>query len=336
MRAIMISSTFRALPAAGRRQRGLTLIELMVSLVIGMLIVVAMSAVFVGSTVSRREVALSADVVESGRYAIDTLSRELSQTGFYGALVTPTGSTTNADIMCIRGTANLPKWRDSLPYYVVGLRSSGGANTDADPSCITRKAGTDAIFIQRASTCTTVECPDDVAANYAHLQVSECGTEYSSTPFIVDQGSNTAAFTLQQINCDGTKSVQRKLLRRIFFIDANDNLKYQEVTLSGTLPDPVLIAENIEQLQVEYAVDSDGDGTPNSFSASPADWTQVIGVRLWILARSTDSSKNTNNASQFVLGGDTTVTVAAAATNPKRRAYSTYISFVTPKSRRES
>jgi type IV pilus assembly protein PilW len=319
-----------------RRQRGMTLIELMVALVIGLLIVVAMTAAFVASSSSRREGVLSADVIETGRYAIDTLGRELSQAGYYGPLVVPAGATSNAGILCARGAANIASWQDSLPWHVVGLRSAGGANVDADPSCISRKAGTDAVFVQRASTCTTVECPDATPADFAYLQVSECGTEYSATPTVLAQGDSTTAFTLQTLTCDGTKAVKRKLIRRIYFVDADSNLQYQEVTLNGALSDhKVLIAENIEQMQIEYAVDSTGDGTADSFTGSPADWSQVIGMRVWLLARSTDSSKNTKDAATFVMA-DTTVDIAAAAVNPKRRLYSTYISFMTPKSRRET
>jgi type IV pilus assembly protein PilW len=100
-------------------------------------------------------------------------------------------------------------------------------------------------------------------------------------------------------------------------------------------------------MQIEYAFDTStpADGTPDVFAAAPnpppapapnTNWSQVVGVRIWLLARSTDSSRNTKNAQSFVLG-DTTVSITAnAAGNPKRRAYSTYISFVTPKARRES
>jgi type IV pilus assembly protein PilW len=89
-------------------------------------------------------------------------------------------------------------------------------------------------------------------------------------------------------------------------------------------------------MQLEYAVDTSAVGTPSSFTATPADWSQVIGVRVKLLAVSSDPSKNTNNAGTFVLSDDTTVSIATAAGNPKRRVYSTYIPFVSPKSRLES
>lgn len=353
-----------------RRQRGLTLIELMIALVIGLVIIAAVSVLFSSSSRSRQEIESSAEVSENGRYALDVLSRELSQTGFYGSLVTPAAATVTrvptdmsaATAMCLTGIANLGTWQDSLSYYVLGLGSAAGANIDADPTCITRKAGTDAVFIQRASTCAVgdPDCPAETNAD-AYLQVSECGSEYSATPIVLAQGGSPTSpgaaatvppsFTLQTKTCAGTAAPKRKLVRRIYYISAANALSYQDIPLNppgGVLPDPVVLAENIEQMQIEYAFDTStpADGTPDVFAAAPnpppapapnTDWTQVIGVRIWLLARSTDPSQNTKNAASFVLGGDTTVSVAAnAAGNPKRRVYSTYISFVTPKARRES
>lgn len=347
-----------------RSQQGLTLIELMVALVIGLLIVAAVSLLFAGSSRSRQQLESTAEVSENGRYAIDVLSRELAQTGFYGSLVAPIAATTKiptdmtvAAAMCLTGAANIATWQDSLSYYALGLGSAAGANIDANPSCLTtRKAGTDAIFVQRASTCAVgdADCPAESATN-AYLQVSECGTEYSATPIVLGQGSNRSPsapppdpFKLQTKKCDGTRAPLRQIVRRIYFISAANMLSYQDIPLSGALPDPVVLAENIEQMQFEYAFDTStpADGTPDIFAAVPnpapapapnTDWTQVVGVRVWLLSRSTDSSNTTGNAADFVLGADTTVHFDAnSAGNPKRRVYSTYISFVTPKARRES
>lgn len=344
--------------ARSRHQRGLTLIELMIALVIGLLIVAAVSVLFLGSSRSRQQIESSAEVNENGRYAMDVLGRELSQTGFYGSLVTPiaattaipSGTMTVAAAMC---TTTIGDWQDSLTYYVLGLGSAGAGTTsiDANPSCVTtRKDGTDALFIQRASTCAVGEtdCPAESTAN-AYLQVSECGSEYSATPIVLAPGgSGATTFNLQTKTCtSATKAPKRQLIRRIYFISTANALSYQDITLDGALP-PVVLAENIEQMQIEYAFDTSTppDGTPDVFAAAPnpppapapnTDWTQVVGVRIWLLARSTDSSLNTKNAADFVLGSDTTIHIDAnAAGNPKRRVYSTYISFVTPKSRRES
>lgn len=306
-----------------RKTRGLTLIELLVAMALGLLIVVAASTLFVNSSNTRREVELSADAIENGRYGLDLLSRELSQAGFYGTLVTSAGNTVAP---CSTSPA---VWADSLNVVAFGLN-----NADADPVCLARKPGTDAIFVQRASTCTTAEAGVGCAETptQAYLQVSGCGAEYSATPFVIALGGD-ATLKLQTKACDGTPAEKRRMVRRFFFVDANNVLSYVDVTPNG-LSAIVPIVENIEQMQLEYALDADGDGSPDSFAAVPVDWTQVIGVRVWLLARSSEQSAITKAATSFEMS-DTTVDIAAASRNFKRRVYSTYVPFLTPKSRRE-
>jgi type IV pilus assembly protein PilW len=310
--------------ASARTQHGLTLIELMIAMAIGLVIIAAASAMFLSSSATRRQIEQSADVIESGRYGVDLLARELSQAGFYGTLATASGNVLDP---CSTDPA---AWAGSLAMPAMGFN-----NLQADPPCLARKAGTDAIFIQRASTCTVLDagsaCAEDLAN--AYLQVSECGLEYNTTPFVLAQGHD-AAFTLQTKACDGTTATKRKLIRRIFFISAADVLSYVDITLGGATA-PVPMVENIEQMQIEYALDTDEDGTPDDFTPLPADWSQVIGVRVWLLARSADKSSNASGERSFRMS-DTTLDVPAAAANFKRRVYSTYIPFMTPKSRRES
>lgn len=321
----MTSRSVSARPDSALRQRGLTLVELMVSLVIGLVVVIATSAVFVSSSKSRQELDVTADVVETGRYALLALSNELTQTGFYSSLVTPDG--TAIDVCSTSVTA----WASTLAVYAFGYN-----NNVPDPACITRKAGTDAIFVQRASTCAVGECAEAESADNAYLQVSECGSEYSATPSVLAKGGDATPFTLQTKACDGTRTPKRKLVRRVFYITGDDRLVYNDITLSGTSDDKrTVIAEGIEQMQLSYAIDTNGDGTPDDFSATPTDWSQVIGVRVWLLARSEVRSAAAAAAMTFEMD-DTTVTQTAAASNFKRRLYSTYIPFVTPTARRQS
>lgn len=317
------------LPMHAQHQRGLTLVELMVAMVVGLLLVIAMTAIFVNSSASRRELALSAEVIENGRYGLDILDRELSQTGFYGTLATPTGNTLNTLVdMCSTDPA---VWAGSLLNHVTGLN-----NAEVDPACLTRKEGTDAIFIQRTSTCQVGEAECNAETDkQTYLQVSECGLEYNATPFVLDKGLKTT-FTLQTKACDSAiKTGKRRFVRRFYYISTGSALSYVDITPNG-LSTPVALVEDIEQMQFEYAVDSDGDGSIDSFSSTPANWADVIGVRVWLLARSTSASRNAADASTFKLSADTTVDIPAASRNLKRRVYSTYISFVTPKARKES
>lgn len=314
-----------------RLERGFTLIELMVSLAIGLLLVIVMTVIFVNSSNSRRELTLSAEVIENGRYALSVLDRELSQSGFYGTLVAATGSTLADDKICSVDSSDLTEWAGSFSVHAKGF------NHDVSiPICLKRKSGTDAIFIQRASTCQVGESGCDVeSATQAYLQVSECGGEYNTKPFVLEAGNGGAAkFDLQTSSClSAEKAGKRRLIRRFYYISEASALSYMDVTLAGPMT-PVALVEDIDQMQIEYAIDSDADSTVDSYSSTPGNWVDVIGARIWVLARSSASSRNVADAITFTMG-DSKVEVPAAATNLKRRVYSTYISFASPKARRE-
>ena len=322
-----------------RRCRGATLIEVLVSLTIGLIITAALAGLVVASNGARIEFERNADTIENGRYAVSVLQKELSQAGFYDLLVTSTGTTND---VC---SVSVTDWASSLAVHVMGWN-----NTAAHAACLPgRKAGTDAIFIQRASSCAVAAadgkglsgCPDEtLGASQAYLQVSECADESLASPFVLAKGSTDATvFKLAKKSCVLTERMPlRRLIRRVFYVNALDQLAYVDFTLAGAAT-PVVLAEGIEQVQFSYALDTNLDGSPDSFVATPlaTDWPNVVGVKVWVLARSASEGPKADSAKSVFVMDDTTVDETAPNTPQfKRRLYESYVAFVTPAIRRGS
>lgn len=310
-----------ARPPRPRLERGLTLVELMVAMAVSLFLLAALTAVFINSNSARREIDLSAEVMENGRYAADVLNRELAQTGFYGTLVAVPGNNLDLTKLC---SSTLTDWTDSLGMPVFGVLPS-----DAKPSCLaSRKTGTDAIFVQRVSTCAVGETGCDAESNnFAYLQVSECGTEYSSTPFVLARGgSGSGTFTLQNKACSSAGTApRRKLIRRIYYISADNQLSYQEIGIT-TNPAPVVLVEGIEDMQIEYGIDGAPgtvDGSIDVFKAAPGatEWANVIGLRVGVQALSSAPSRQAQ---------------PGTTDNMKRRVYNTFVPFEAPTLKRQS
>src|SRR5687767_13174374 len=64
--------------------RGFTLIELMISLTLGLMLMAGLVSVFVNSSQANREFHRSSEQIENGRYAMDVLMNDLHHAGFYG------------------------------------------------------------------------------------------------------------------------------------------------------------------------------------------------------------------------------------------------------------
>ena len=71
--AMTATFTETRLPLARRRQHGLSLVELMVSIVIGLLLLAGISSLIAAQSGARGELEKSARQIENGRYALTLL-----------------------------------------------------------------------------------------------------------------------------------------------------------------------------------------------------------------------------------------------------------------------
>jgi len=318
------------------REEGVSLIELMIAMTLGLLVIGAMTTIFINNSQSRRELDKAAQQLENGRYAVQLLRDEISMAAYYDALTTIASAPSTTASPC---STDVDVWKSSMDIAVEGVNSGSF-------SCITTsQAGTGMIFVQRASTAATA--PALLKENLAYLQVSLCGDEYVSAvadkPFRVKTGTN--AFDLQQIDCTtANRAPIRQFVRRIFFVDRNNvasdgipTLKRADVraeALDATNPDVQALVEGIEDLHFEYAIDSNGDGSPELFTDTPVatQLVNIVGVRVWLIARSLEPSPGYSAASKtFKLGPKVAATFNDAY---KRHVFSTYIELIHPVARR--
>src|SRR6185436_13682646 len=150
-----------------------------------------------------------------------------------------------------------------------------------------------------------------------YLQVGNCAT--TLTPFVLD--SNPSNFTLKNKDCSTIASI-RKYMVRVYYIsscnvcgsDTIPTLKTAEF-LNGAFTIPPLV-EGIENLQVEYGLDTDagagdksGAGAPDCYTSNPSavpvaeaaactdagydlaaatpltNWSNVVAARINVLSR---------------------------------------------------
>jgi type IV pilus assembly protein PilW len=346
--------TFRAGTA------GFTLVEVMVALTIGLFVLAALSAVFYKSSQTRHETERSARQIENGLYAMQLLSTDLSQAGFYGefdpdVLATPAAKPDP----CATSIASL---KDALPILVQGYDGAAGASI---PSCISDlREGTDIVVIRRTSTCVrgSVDCEGTVAGT-PYFQASLCanGAELASGNSANWYALDTvnANLTMHQRDCATGADIRRYRVH-IYFI-ANNNvpgdgmptLKRAELggdagTTAFTI---VPLVEGVENLQLEYGIDSDGDGAPDAFTADPdsyscsgaacvTNWRNVTAVRVNVLVRNTEQSADYNDAKTYTLGhkADGTDNVFPASgtygDHYKRHVYTAEVRMRNPAGRR--
>lgn len=318
--------TARPMPPAIRRSRGLTLVEMMVAVAIGVLIVTAMSLLFANNSRSRTETERASQKVENGRYALELIAGELEHAGYF-ALFDPRKLTLPAakPDACATAIADL---KAAMPVHVQGYDDGSGGL-----SCISDvKAGTDVLVVRRVSTCAAGvgTCPA-LPAGAVGFQASSCNDPLQPelATGVVDNfyrfSATAADFDRTRRDCATAAEVQRYFVR-IYFVANNDKagdgvptLKRTELGAAGGAPEfsTVSLVQGVENLQLEYGMDTNTDGNPDVYSAAPdsylnctaattptcvGHWSSVVTSKVYLLARNLDGSPGHVDDKSYTLG----------------------------------
>jgi type IV pilus assembly protein PilW len=207
--------------ASRNREAGISLVEMMIALSIGLLLTVTVGTILSGSLQIFRVQGENARIQESGRFLMDTLGRQITQAG-YTAI---------------------------SPVYTDPKLSFAGTPVSGEHGVVATRTGE-----------------------------RQVGSDYLAVSF--------DASTDCQGNAAASGTVQNE-----FYLNTSAEL----VCASGGGA-PEVLADNVETFHVLYGVDTDGDYSVDSYEAQPADWTQVISVRVCVVERA--ASPGTSPAAQ--------------------------------------
>jgi type IV pilus assembly protein PilW len=98
----------------------------------------------------------------------------------------------------------------------------------------------------------------------------------------------------------------------------------------GSMSAPRAIAEGIENLQFEYGIDSDDNGTPDTFTAdtvAAGDWKKVVAVKVFLLARNAEPTPGYADTKKYSLNsaGDELTDESGAALTPFNDSYKRHV-----------
>lgn len=339
-----------------RREDGLTLVELMVSIALGLIVLLAATVVFTNTSRSRNEMEKSNRQTENGRYASQLLTNNLRMAGYMAefdpsVLAAPT---TLPDPCGTQATDLI----NAMPLHVQGINdvTSGSA-----PSCISDvRTGTDILVVRRVSGCVAGSTGCAAFQGGApHLQASLCtpatgGTELAYTTPTSNSdyathyfklSTNQADFTLHKNNCTTLADIYRFHVD-IYFV-ANNNragdgiptLKRASLGAGGFQTEALV--DGIENMQIEYSIDADGNGTPDAYMVAPAtvaDWRNAMAARVHLLVRNTEPSAGQVDSRTYVLGTDGAggaKTIGPFNDAYKRHVYAMTTLFANPVGRRQ-
>lgn len=318
-------------PTRGIDQRGFSLIELMVALALGLALVAAVGTLSVNATRSYRAMNRTGEQIENGRYALNLIKSDLEHAGFYG-LFNPM----NANLAlpatvpdpCSTG-ATLKTYADNLLLHVPPV---------CNVTLYDRLSGTQRLVLLRASSDIA-----DITSGDTYIQTNPAAVIIgkvisNNMAFVNEKGGDAPGFELKKP--DNTAAVIRKLHIHVYYIRT-----YSQTSGDGIptlmLKSPIdadsnaqSLLEGIENLQVQYGIDSNGNGSPDAYVQTPSstlDWSNIVTARLYLLARSVDADPSHTDTKTYDLGN----LQVTPGDHYHHRVFSTVVRLINVSQRRE-
>lgn len=290
-------------------QRGLSLIELMIAMALGLLIMTAIGSLFVASSRSHTEIQKSAAQIENGRYAMETVAEDLKHAGFYGQLAILPALSGTPD-PCAFGSAATLLAATALP-----VQAFRAANFTSRPDISTTSCGTllpaanlapgsDVIVVRRGDT-HTMASTETATANEVYIQANSTQAEIrfgNGSTLAANGGTANNATSATILKKDLTPADVRKYEVHVYFVapcsvasgtsgtcaagdDTIPTLKRLELKVDPATGNLAMViaplVEGIDYLKAEWGIDDQpttinvstglaGDGIVDSYVAAPS------------------------------------------------------------------
>ncbi|NOY12215.1 MAG: prepilin-type N-terminal cleavage/methylation domain-containing protein [Deltaproteobacteria bacterium] len=313
-------------------QRGMSLVELLVAMVIGLVLLGGVYQVFTGSTTSSRENQQFSRLQENARFAMEILGREIRAAGYTGCFggdlvnnLKPTGTGYVAEFLDFTNAVEGYDWN--------GAGWTPAIDTTVIPSAA---GGGDILIVRGIDDDDRVEITGN-NSNSANLQVvSRTGIDQKDIVVVSDctggdifqvTNNNPAATLAHGVSTNpgnlsppklskGYKSGAEvyKIRSLIFYIRNNPSgvLSLYRLRWDGTSgASGAVVAEElvqgVEVMQIRYGIDTNGDRQVDSYvtaAGAAADWSEVVAVRIALLLQTEIGGKTPVDTASYDLDGD--------------------------------
>jgi len=343
-----------------KNQLGLSLVEILVALVISIFLLGGIAQVYMGSKSTYRFSDASSRIQENGRFAIDALTTDMRMAGFWGCVsFQPDGNNDglleddNPDIqnhLAVNGNYD-PNIHDFINLPAVTATVNDGLNGSDKLTLRGAKPGQSvfvANLVQPGDTDIIVSENNSFQVN-DFILITNCQTAniIEATAVDTNAGITTISHTTagqtstpgNSANLNDCSGFGANCLMNqkdeAYIANNSAAFSLQAVTYSiqvGASGEPALfrsvnnvdeeLIEGIENFQVKFGEDTDGDGVPNQYldSNNVANMLQVVSLRIWLVARSERDGILDDNQVYTVMGQPVT-----AADNRFRQVFSTTI-----------
>ena len=171
-----------------KRQQGLTLVEVMVSLIVGAVILAGVMFTYIGMKGTTRDTLTIGELQETGRLALDIMTADIAQAGFWGTFYESSFTAANTTVPaapandCQSGLNNgsFPDGSTVEFRYIFAITSAGGAQLNCIDDTI---ANSDILQVKRLDGQNVA--PGATNAQRFYFLAAQNRAEFSDSPAAV-------------------------------------------------------------------------------------------------------------------------------------------------------
>jgi type IV pilus assembly protein PilW len=285
---------------------GFSMIEMMISITIGLLIIVALIGVLNSAASSSKTNDRTNELQSNGRFALDHLKNELRLAKYRGyTWVTPNTSTVAITNECLVTGATAGSFVNNLSQGIWGTKGTNpyGAN------CLsTGYLRGDVLVIRHVST-NPLTPPATISSTDIYFRSTFVKGE------MFKPAANAVATSGAPLNADGTPFgtplADFLVNTYVYYIGSDDNNAatpaLRRLSLANaSMSNDEMVVSGIEQIHVEYGRTPVGGTTIQYFNAdeitSSTDWLDVSSVRIWLVARHSQTEPGYTNPPPLTMG----------------------------------
>ena len=286
----------------------MSMVELMIAMLLAMVLAGSIITVFVNNSHSFKQDENILRMQDDARYALREIAFDISMAGHYADLLVPDAVTADGSLAivadCGPGGQNNWMYRTTQvgtgdSFSIIGIDNATGGTASAVHSCIANGEllnGTDVVSVKRVAgspagitragsiylrtngTVGLLYRAPFPGAPVINVPAPSADWEFRPRVYYVRQYANTPG--------DGVPTLCRKVLAG-----------------GGPTMTTECIATGIENLQIEYGIDTSSDGNPNVYMNSPtlAEMQGIVSVRIFLLARTAGIDTRYTNQKTFAV-----------------------------------
>lgn len=310
--------------------RGFSLVELMVSIVIGLILIAGVLSIFVSSKVTYTTNEKTGRLQENGRVALDFFSHDLRSSGYQGcarnmnytAAIKSPGSLLWSFVFPLQGfeSDGAGAFAPTLP---ITLNPAPVKDSDIVvirmPVRDTRMTRVESAMASSTSDIVVLDTTPAPAAAGQVMMISDCEnySVFQATAYTAGTPNGTIAHTATGSNpgnlTNDLGSAYRAgarviALQTVIYYVGNDPATGEPglYRQTGATQPAQLLIDGIQALQVAYGEDTNSDRIADKYYAANgvSNWYDVVSVTLSMLVRSEESGTNYDGNSYSLLATD--------------------------------